>query len=156
MLHVLPQLCTTFKYTCTFPVLCALRTSGRQWGQDNSHPVVEGSSQNVSGMPTQAHTLAVLGTKQGSMLKHVVLFFQYYATLSLSTKTHTCIFSLSLSWLDKIKAMSIKFPFIPAKTLKMIWKQELPISHKKKDILYNSVYSLWLFNKSLRKKILFT
>lgn len=37
-------------------------------------------------------------------------------------KSHTCIFSLSLSWLDKIKAMSIKFPFIPERKLKRIWK----------------------------------
>lgn len=43
-------------------------------------------------------------------------------SLSLSTKAQACIFSLGLSWLDKIKAMNIKFPFIPARKLKRIWK----------------------------------
>lgn len=133
MLHTLPQLRSSFKSTCTFPVLCTLRTSGPQRGQDYSHPTAYGSVQNVSIQCAHPSTYtssprrcAWLHAQACSSLLPVLC-----NTFSLSTKTHTYIFSLGFSWLDEMKAMSIEFPFIPAKTLKMIGKQELPISEKK-------------------------
>lgn len=105
------------------------------WGyqgasEDRTTVIPWSKAQSKMFVSIQAHTLAALGTTQGSVLKPAVLFPGLCNAFS--TKTRMCTLSLGLSWLDKTKAVNIKFPFISAKTLKIIRIQKLPISGKEK------------------------
>lgn len=83
-------------------------------------------------MPIQEYTLAAFGTLKAPC-PSTWFFSLLLCNIFSLCKKHTYIFSLGLKWVDKIKAVSIEFPIIPAKPPKIIWKEKLPIQKKKKN-----------------------